>query len=340
MCEHDMGSSQRFAMRPLITIVIPTFNRRELVLKALASVFAQTYRPIEVVVVDDCSTDGTTKHLSDCDLPEPVRVVTFRSNRGPSAARNAGIDLATGEYIAFLDSDDWWLPHKLERQVSFLLAHPTPQTVLAYSKVFIQRKHEILIRPHYAMGTEGVANYIFTNGGHFNSSNIMLATEIARTVKYDERLRLHEDWDFYMRLEACGVEFVMIPEALSTTDDRAVVGRASSEQPAVALGWLESKKNQISPRAYLALRAKIAPYLRKQEPLTALRFILNAYKHGAITTWYLLALTGALIHPKLRDLAYRVRGAVHEGSLPEQHRAQVAKSRGTGVYSCKSTRMK
>ena len=97
-------------MHPLITVVIPTFNRHGVLSKALASVFAQTYRPIEVIVVDDCSTDGTVQLLSISDFPEPVRIVTSTANRGPAAARNAGIELATGQYIAFLDSDTGGCP--------------------------------------------------------------------------------------------------------------------------------------------------------------------------------------------------------------------------------------
>jgi hypothetical protein len=297
------------AVRPLITVVIPTFNRLGLVLEALASIFAQTYRPIEIIVVDDCSTDGTANHLVTTTFPEPVRVVTLVTNRGPSAARNAGIENAQGEYVAFLDSDDWWLPHKLEQQVIRLHAHTTSPSVLVYSRVLIQRRYETLIRPPRAIRSEGVADYIFCNEGHINSSNIMLTTSTARAVKYDERLRLHEDWDFYLRLERYGIEFIMIPEPLSGTDDRAVVGRASRNLPLASLDWLESRKGQISSRAYLALRAKFAPQLRLQDPLAALRFIFCAYRQRTISTWYFLSLIGALVHPGLRQLAYRARGA-------------------------------
>lgn len=105
----------------LISVVIPTYNRAELIREALNSVFAQTYKEIEVIVVDDGGTDHTDKVLADYG----DRVKTIRLDRsGIGAARNAGVDAASGEFIAFLDNDDLWLPEKLEKQVQFATTHP------------------------------------------------------------------------------------------------------------------------------------------------------------------------------------------------------------------------
>ena len=107
--------------RTSISVVIPTYNRAELVLRALRSVLAQTRPAEQVIVVDDGSTDDTG----------PLVRIQFGSvdylaqeNRGVSAARNRGIEVATGEWIALLDSDDEWLPEKLERQMACLEQEP------------------------------------------------------------------------------------------------------------------------------------------------------------------------------------------------------------------------
>ena len=105
-----MGSS-----RPLVSVVIPTYNRARLVQEAVASVLAQSYRPLELIVVDDGSTDATGAALAG--RPE-VRVLSQPHTGMPGQARNAGARLARGEYLAFLDSDDLWQPPKLERQVA------------------------------------------------------------------------------------------------------------------------------------------------------------------------------------------------------------------------------
>lgn len=100
---------------PGISVIIPTYNRRKQVLEALASVQAQTLAPFEIVVVDDGSTDDTVEHLST--LGGAIRY--FRTeNQGVSSARNHGIRMAQGEWIAFLDSDDEWDPGKLARQMA------------------------------------------------------------------------------------------------------------------------------------------------------------------------------------------------------------------------------
>ena len=101
---------------PLVSTIIPVFNGERLLPEALDSVFRQDYRPIEVIVVDDGSTDGTSLVARSC--PE-VRYL-YQSNQGLGAARNAGIAAACGEFIAFLDADDIWLPRKLSSQMNFL----------------------------------------------------------------------------------------------------------------------------------------------------------------------------------------------------------------------------
>lgn len=103
--------------RPLVSVVIPAYNRAHSVQRSVESVLKQTYQPFEIIVVDDGSTDGTTDVLQRFG----DRIQVFRQpNRGPSSARNAGVAQASGEIIAFLDSDDTWKPEKLERQVTLL----------------------------------------------------------------------------------------------------------------------------------------------------------------------------------------------------------------------------
>ncbi len=108
-------------MMPRVTVIIPTYNRVGMVIEAVASVLAQTWRDFEVVVVDDASTDGTAAALAEC---REVRLLRHSQRRGVSAARNTGIRAARGEWLAFLDSDDLWRPEKLARQMAYLLARP------------------------------------------------------------------------------------------------------------------------------------------------------------------------------------------------------------------------
>lgn len=102
---------------PLVTALLTCHNRRGYLLAALRSVERQTHRPLEAVVVDDGSTDGTARAVVRRRWAVPVRVLRLPVNRGPAAARRRGVEAARGEWVAFLDSDDLWLPRKLEEQL-------------------------------------------------------------------------------------------------------------------------------------------------------------------------------------------------------------------------------
>ena len=106
---------------PLVSVIIPTFNRGWIIKEAIESVLAQDFTDFELIVVDDGSSDDTAEILDA--FGGDIKIIR-QSNRGVSAARNRGIEASAGRWIAFLDSDDLWLPQKLSRQVSFFDAHP------------------------------------------------------------------------------------------------------------------------------------------------------------------------------------------------------------------------
>lgn len=103
----------------LVSVIVPTYNRAEDLPDTVDSVLAQTHEELELLVVDDASTDDTRSVVESYDDPR-VEYIRHEENRGGSAARNTGIEASEGEYVAFLDSDDEWLPQKLDRQLSLL----------------------------------------------------------------------------------------------------------------------------------------------------------------------------------------------------------------------------
>lgn len=295
-------------MKPMVSVIIPTFNRKASLLRALSSVMQQTYRPLEVIVVDDCSTDGTADLIDPAQYPVRVRLLRSSVNLGPAAARNKGINAAVGKYIALLDSDDHWLPTKIAHQVDAAERHPHRDALVVYTQAEIRRRNETIIRPMREIGEkEAIADYLFANGGYMAQPTVLVSTAIARSVLYRPELRLHEDWDWYIRLQQHGVKFVMVPQCLCIIDDRETELRASKAKPERSLAALQTWKPVISRRAYLALRAKIAPQLRQTAPLRAAAMIMAAYLGGAISTWFLFVLLGRLVHPGLREIAYAVR---------------------------------
>jgi glycosyltransferase involved in cell wall biosynthesis len=299
-------------MTPLVTVIVPTFNRRTTIITALESALRQDFPSFEVIIVDDASTDGTADFLRSQSYSVPVCVVQQSENRGPAAARNLAISRASGKYIAFLDSDDQWLPEKLAKQVAAMEQCTNPDKVLLYSRTRVLQRGRSIVRPTAPIADgEDPADYLFLNQGYIPVPAVMVTTKMARQTPFQPQLRLHEDWDWYIRLWQTGVRFVMLPEVLSVIDDRASHNRASDPRPERSFSVLENWRSVISHRAYLARRAQVAPQLRKTRPFDALRFVLEAYVAGALSTWSLFVLIGRLAHPRLSEIACWIRDAVN-----------------------------
>jgi glycosyltransferase involved in cell wall biosynthesis len=139
---------------PRVSIILPTYNRAAFLPQAFDSIRSQTFTDWELIVVDDGSTDETETIVRQWNIPQGIRYVK-QANQGPSAARNAGLDLAFGEYIAFFDSDDLWLPHHLRDCVDALNANPNVDWVYAACRLVRAETNQI-VEPS-SFYTNGVA---------------------------------------------------------------------------------------------------------------------------------------------------------------------------------------
>lgn len=119
-------------MKPLISIIVPAYNAESHIKEAIESVLNQTYENLEIIVVDDGSSDKTSEIIKS--IQDPRVVYFYQGNQGQSAARNTGIKATKGKYVAFLDSDDLFLPEKLEEQIGFLESHPDCE--VCYCKIY------------------------------------------------------------------------------------------------------------------------------------------------------------------------------------------------------------
>ena len=206
-----------------ITAIIPTYNYGKFVGRAVQSALDQTYPLAEILVIDDGSTDNTQEIISQ--FPHPVRYV-FQENRGLSGARNTGMRESKTEWVAFLDSDDWWLPEKTAMQVEALKKNP--QAVLTYTGIYYAfpdgKKTENPAIP---------AERLWPNLRHTN--RVVPSTVVAKKDLllqlggFNEKLRACEDWDMWVRLgpkyqfvsvTTPLVMYQLTPMSMSTNIDR------------------------------------------------------------------------------------------------------------------------
>lgn len=182
---------------PHVSVVVPVFNAARLIGPALRSVFAQTFRDFEVIVVDDGSEDRDELLAALAEFSGRVQYIR-QANGGPAKARNTGVARASGEFIAFLDADDEWLPEKLARQVDYFREHP--ETGLLHTAV-------LGVTPH-GSAVDGPPRQVFCELYHTDFFIKTLTVMMPRRVLheaggFDERREIHvEDWDLWLRVAA------------------------------------------------------------------------------------------------------------------------------------------
>lgn len=204
---------------PLVSVVVPVYDRVDPLARALDSVLAQTVADLEVVVVDDGSTAPVADLVEGYEDPR-VRYRRHPENRGVSAARNTGLDAARGDHVAFLDSDDVWRPAKLERQLDRLAA-AGDDAVAVYCDAVTHRSDaltgavERLVPGRVgAEGGEELVPAVLAMRVAFNpGSTLLVCGDVARDLRFDERFAMLEDLDYLLGVLRAG-RLVCVDEPL------------------------------------------------------------------------------------------------------------------------------
>ncbi|MCP3460065.1 glycosyltransferase family 2 protein [Bradyrhizobium sp. CCGUVB23] len=260
-----------------VSVVIPTYNRADRLEGAIRSALAQNPKPLEIIIVDDGSSDlPDVTWLTDID--PCVRVIRHERNRGGNVARNTGIDAARGDLVALLDADDRWFPNKLAIQLSQIGGRTSGSYFACANALFDgggwDGRPTNARPPHQG---EDISRYFLVHCYGFLSSTLLLPTQLAKAVRFDERLKKHQDQDFGLRLVRGGAEFLYWHEPLAawwSEEDPTRVTRLKSIEP--TLTWLRVAGNLMASDAAAALYFREA-FRRhvKGEPLSALALALK-----------------------------------------------------------------
>lgn len=249
-------------------MIVPTFNGAKWVFEALASVSRQTYQNIEVLVVDDRSTDQTLEWVRRSAEADPrIKITASAENSGrPAIPRNVGIDLARGEFIAFLDQDDVWFKHKLERQVRAL--QENPQLGLVHSHLLQHNRFGRLINLVRARPPSWrIANSDSLRAGNpIQGSSVMARATLLRELgKFDERseLRTVEDFHLWFRV-AHHTQIGFIPEIHGLYREHEL-GASRTENQTTLINFLDDElgtkllQHRKSPSAKLLISFLLLP---------------------------------------------------------------------------------
>jgi glycosyltransferase involved in cell wall biosynthesis len=194
-----MVKNMTYEHKPIISVIIPTYNRGEYICETIESVFEQTYKDFEIIIVDDGSTDDTRQLIE----PYLSRIkYIYQENAGVSAARNTGIIASESEYVAFLDSDDLWLTNKLKLQMEFLDSNP--QLGMVYADACMFSNDQIIYSSFLKLKKFTSYGYIFGNlikEDFIITSTVLVRREVFKDVgTFDESLSVAEDYDMWLRI--------------------------------------------------------------------------------------------------------------------------------------------
>ena len=270
----------------LVSAIIPTRHRPESLLKAVESAAGQTHSAMEVVVIDgpDAATESMLRKLND----PRVRVLALPEPVGGSDARNAGVAAARGEWIAFLDDDDEWLPKKIERQLA--MARTADGDSIVSCRFFARTDGGEWVWPErLPEPSEPVCEYLLArphlrrSDGFVATTTILTRRSLLCRVPFRSGLKKHQDWDWVLRATREGARLFFCPEPLAKREMRAHPSISHKADWRLSLAWIQENAPLVTRRAYAGfITTHVAWQAAKQREWRAfLPLLLDAWHKGS-----------------------------------------------------------
>ncbi|MGB3760832.1 MAG: glycosyltransferase family 2 protein [Rivularia sp. (in: cyanobacteria)] len=245
-------------MKPLVSVVIPTFRRAQLVKRAAISALAQTLKEIEVIVVIDGPHSETIAALKDIEDTR-LKVLELPTNQGCFAARSAGVQAASAEWVAHLDDDDEWMPRKLELQLTVAKDSRHQYPIVSCYLIARTLQGDAIWPRRKPEESESLSEYLFVRNTFFQGEGLIQASTIftkrellLKILPEEIKTNRHEDWDWILQAtkkQGVGVEFA--EEVLSIwhlEQNHQTLSKSGTWQ--VSFDWIKSKRDLVTPRAY------------------------------------------------------------------------------------------
>lgn len=314
--------------QPLISIVIPVHNRVDLIGNAIESCLSQTYGHFEILLVDDGSSDDPASALAPFAEDGRVRLVRHERNRGVSAARNSGVKAASGDFVAFLDSDDSWHAGKLDEQMACIDAAGVSDFICGTLTEVRSNGRVRKVRPgRRKPANVALGDYLFVrrvqrsleqvdwqgaplmDGCFAQTSSFLLPTSLALATPFRTTLDQYEDLAFLIDLDRKRVPFLLVEKPLTVHDNDDRPGRLGARDD-LARGrrFLEETGDALSQEARLAFEAThLAHLYAKDHPLRVVGLTLKAFGLGLIGSRSVIGILSRSLLGQARQEALRDR---------------------------------
>jgi len=280
--------------KPAVTVIIPTFNRASLVVRAIRSVLGQTCQDWELIVVDDCSTDGTEQAVRGFS-DNRITYIRHDRNRRGGAARNTGIRYAQGEYVAFLDSDDEWLPEKLQKELE-VFRNSDPAVGLVYTgKMILDESGRVLeVRMPTKSGWvyDALLDWDFIG----SCSRVTVKKQVLdRVAGFDETFVNCQDYDLWLRV-ARASKIACVPYCL--VKRYLVPDRVSASVRIICEAWeqiLKKYRSEMKPRTEARHLSRVAILLFNYDPYRARALAWEGLRLRPVQPWLVAAVAASIL---------------------------------------------
>ncbi len=245
------GVRMPFDGNALVSVIVPTRDRCELLARAIRSVLTQTYANLELLIVDDGSADGTVEMVSSIK-DSRVRWMPNPRRGGAGYSRYRGAEAARGDFIAFLDSDDWWLADKLRLQLAAAELEGPENLVMLCPPACDDGLGVVPLEQPILRYGQPIADYVYAGRqATVLSSGLLLDGRLGRRVRFDPGLRVNQDTDYLLRLEREGARFHCQPQPLYVLDTRRRTDRMSYDPSLCSESrrWYERMRHDWSRQA-------------------------------------------------------------------------------------------
>lgn len=258
-----------------ISVIIPTYNRKEKLPACVDSVLAQTYPNIEVLVVDDASTDGTEELFHEISEPR-LKFLRYEENHGACYARNYGAERSDGELIAFQDSDDTWHPDKLEKQVRFLEETQVDMCFCGMNRI-AANGNQFHFPVHDFHKEHAVEEFLAENRA--STQTMLMKREVWETLRFDENIKRYQDWDFGIRA-ANTFDLGYMPEALVESEVGAdsISARVASYQHLLHLYKKHLDLYEQYPKSMAVMNRRMGKRVHPTDPALAAKHFKKSLK--------------------------------------------------------------